>query len=377
MKRMPNMLMAGAAGRNLGKTQFLCQAIRAQSANGPVAGIKVTAFDDIEGEVQADKLLTQTYRTIDGDFVVTHEKPGDDNKDTHRMYRAGAERVYWLRAKRSHLEQGLDALFKIMEADGVDLEQTCLVCESGGARNFIEPGLFFIIQEHNDSLKPSCRDVAHLADRLVNIDGDGWDLQPEELIFENSRWGLEENAAAIVLSGGTSQRMGEDKSVMHVHGQPLVATIIDQLAPHFEQIMVSGQKDKYAFTGWPVVEDLESGKGPLMGLMSALKSSERELNFITACDVPGIHLPFVRRMLREIGEHEAVVPVLPDGHKQPLFAVYRKNAHLKIAQRLAEGKRAVHALLDVLDVLYIDIDGDWYYNLNTREDLDHYHGNQA
>jgi len=372
MKRMPNMLMAGAAGRNLGKTQFLCQAIRAQSANVPVVGIKITAFDDVQGEIQADQLLTKTYRTIEGDYVVTHEKPGDDNKDTHRMYRAGAERVYWLRTKRSHLEQGLEALLKTMADDGIDLETACLVCESGGSRNFIEPGLFFIIQEHNDNLKPSCLDVAHLTDRLVNVDGDGWDLHPEELVFENGRWGLKENAAAVVLSGGASQRMGEDKSVMHVHGQPLVATVAGQLAPHFENLIVSGSREKYAFAGYDVIEDLEAGKGPLMGLMSCLKASDHEVNFVTACDIPDIHLPFVRRMLREIDDHEAVVPVLPDGHQQPLFAVYRKGVHHKIAACLLAGKRAVHALLDVLDVHTIDIDGDWYHNLNTREDLDSY-----
>ncbi len=377
MKRMPNMLMAGAAGRNLGKTQFLCQAIRAQSAKVPVVGIKVTAFDDVDGEVQADQLLTKTYCTIEGDYVVTHEKLGDDNKDTHRMYRAGAERVYWLRAKRSHLEQGLDALLKTMAGDDIDLGTACLVCESGGARNFIKPGLFFIIQEHNDNLKPSCRDVIDLADRLVNVDGDGWDLQPEDLVFKNGYWGLKEDAAAIVLSGGASRRMGEDKSVMHVHGQPLVATVAGQLEPQFDELIVSGDKEKYAFTGHPVVEDLEPGQGPLMGLMSSLKESGHELNFVTACDVPNIHLPFVRRMLREIGGHEAIVPVLPDGHKQPLFAVYRKSVHTKIAERLAEGKHAVHALLDVLDVRYIEIDGDWYYNLNTREDLDYYQKSQT
>ncbi len=377
MKRMPNMLMAGAAGRNLGKTQFLCQAIRRQSEQFPVVGIKVTAFDDVEGEIQPDRLRTRTYRTIKGDFVVTREKPGDDNKDTHRMYRAGAERVYWLRAKRSHLEQGLDALLKAMTEDEIDLETACLVCESGGSRNFIHPGLFFIIQEHHDAMKPSCHAVAHLADRLVNVDGDGWDLQPEDLVFEKGQWSLKEEAAAIVLSGGTSRRMGEDKSVMHVHGQPLVSTVAGQLAPHFDQLIVSGSEEKYAFTGYKVVEDLKAGQGPLMGLMSALKASDHELNFVTACDIPNIHLPFVRRMLREIGDHDAVVPVLPDGHKQPLFAVYRKDVHQKIEACLTNGKRAVHALLDILDVHCIDIEGDWYHNLNTREDLETYRENRT
>ncbi len=368
------MLMAGAAGRNLGKTEFLCRAIRAQYKHVPVVGIKITAFDDDAGEVLVEQMKSKTYRSIEGDHLVTREEPGDDNKDTHRMHRAGADKVYWLRTKRSFLSEGLDELFQTLEADGIDLETACLVVESGGSRNFIEPGLFFIIQEHDDELKPSCHEVAHLADRLVNVSGNGWDVLPEALVFENGRWGLKEQATAIVLSGGESRRMGTDKSIMPVHGQPLVATVSSQLTPHFEQVIVSGLKEKYAFTGCHVVEDLESARGPLMGLMSTLVESDHELNFVTACDVPEIHLPFVRRMLREIGDHDAVIPVVQEAQKQPLFAIYRKRVHSAIADLLGEGKQAVHALLDRIDVHYVELEGTWYHNLNTPADIDRYMG---
>jgi len=372
MKRMSNMLLAGAAGRNLGKTEFLCRAISEQSKHIPVVGIKITAFDDADGKVLVDKLKSKTYRSIDGDFLVTREDPGDDNKDTHRMHNAGATAVYWLRTKRSFLAQGLKTCWQTLEADGLDPETICLVVESGGARNFIEPGLFFIIQQQDDALKPSCSEVAHLADRLVKVSGNAWDVLPEDLVFESGCWGLKEDATAIVLSGGASRRMGEDKSIMPVRGQPLIAAVLDQLHPHFPTVMVSGQKDKYAFTGCQVIEDLEPGRGPLMGLLSTLRQSDHELNFVVACDVPDIHFPFVRRMFREIGEHDAGVPVLPGARKQPLFAVYKRSVAEAIEPLMAEGGQSMHALLDRLDVHYLETDGDWYHNLNTRDDLDAY-----
>ncbi len=368
--------MAGAAGRNRGKTEFLCRAIRAQSPHRPVVGIKITSFDDADGKILADQLKSKTYRSIAGNYLVTREKPGDDNKDTHRMYRAGADTVYWLRAKRSFLSQGLENLFLTLESEGIDPKTACLVVESGGSRNFIEPGLFFIIQEHNDAIKPSCAEVVHWADRLVNISGNGWDLLPEKLVFENGRWGVKEAANAIILSGGGSRRMGRDKGAMPILGKPLLSAVIDQLSPNFESVMVSGQPEKYAFSGCRVVADIEPNRGPLMGLLSTLKKSTHTLNFVTTCDVPDIHLPVVRNMLRSIGDFDAVVPIFKGAQKQPLFAIYQKGVAEKIEVLMAEGKQSMHALLDQLKVHYLDLDSDWYHNLNTPEDVDLYEKNK-
>lgn len=359
---MPNVLMAGAAGRNLGKTEFLCRAIRKQSETVPVIGIKVTTIDDTLAE----------YRQIPEDFLVSVEQPADDNKDTHRMFRSGASQVFWLRVKRPHLNRGLAELFQTLEAEGVDITSACIVMESGGARAFIDPGLFFIIKEHDDPLKPAVAEVARYADCLNTVNGDGWDILPEDLVFSNERWGLKEDAAAIILCGGGSTRMGEDKAVMQVQEQPMLSSIVNQLLPNFEHVMVSGCSEKYAFSQCRIVEDLEPGRGPLMGLLSTLKASGHELNFITTCDVPDIHLPFVRRMIREIGDHDAVVPIIGNSRKQPLFAVYKKSIVPTLEQLLADGRQAVHALLDKLNVMYIEISDDWYHNLNTRDDVERY-----
>jgi molybdopterin-guanine dinucleotide biosynthesis protein A len=367
MKPMPNMLMAGAAGRNLGKTEFLCRAIRAQSANRPVIGIKVTTLDDAQTD----------YRNIPGDYVVSAEQPADDNKDTHRMLRSGAAQVFWLRVKRPALAAGLQHLFQTLEKAGIDLATACLVMESGGARRFVNPGLFFIIREHNDELKPAVADVAHLADRLNAVNGDGWDVLPESLTFNQSRWGLQEKATAIVLSGGNSKRMGRDKAALPLNDQPLLSAIAEQLLPNLETVLVSGSPEKYAFSQCRVIEDLEPDRGPLMGLLSTLKESTYDLNFVTSCDVPEIHLPFVRRMLREIGTHEAIVPMMPDGKMQPLFAVYKRNVARVIEELIAEGKWAMFALLDRLDVKTIEMNGDWYHNLNTPEEVERYRKNHA
>jgi len=368
------MLMAGAAGRNLGKTEFLCQAIAAQSQHQPVIGIKITAFDDEDDQVVEAQMKTKTYRTLEGPYAVTRETTGDDRKDTHRMFRAGASQVYWLRSLRSHLGEGIDALLAAMQEDGLDIHSACLVCESAGARRFIEPGLFFVIRQMNDTLKPSAAEVAKFADQLVLFNRTGWDVNPSALQFERGRWGMRESAAAIVLSGGSSVRMGEDKSLLKLGDQRLIEKVTGQLIPHFQSVVISGSPEKYAFTGLAVIPDCEPNGGPLVGLYSCLSQSEQELNFVTTCDVPDVHLPFVRRLLREADGVDAVVAVAENQRIQPLFAVYRKSVVETIATVLASGKRSMHALLDQLNVRSVPLSGDWYHNLNTHDDVVRYHG---
>ena len=110
-----------------------------------------------------------------------------------------------------------------------------------------------------------------------------------------------------------------------------------------------------------------------MGLFSALNVSAHELNFVTTCDAPVVHLPLVRQLLGWIGDYDAVVPVFNrEGRKQPLFAVYRRTVVETIEPLLAAGKQAMFALLDELNVLYVEVDAHWYENLNTRDDLETY-----
>lgn len=360
------MLMAAAAGRNLGKTEFLCRAIRAQSRRRRVIGIKITAIDDALAD----------YRAIPVDHLVLTASPGGSNKDTDRMYQAGAARVYWLRVKRPAFQAGLTALFETMEQEGIDLNNDCLVCESGGARKWIEPGLFLMIQGESKSMKPTCAELLHLADRLVNFKGQGWDLCPDTLAFEKHRWGLKEQAAAIVMSGGQSRRMGTDKSTLALNGKPMLSTLIDQLNPNVNELLISGSPRKYTFTGCRVIEDHKPQCGPLMGLWSTLQASNHELNFVVACDVPRIHLPLLRRMVREIGDHDAVVPIIKN-QQQPLFALYRKRIASTIERLLHNGRRSMHALLEQIDLLSIEIKGDWYYNLNTPEEFERYQRNHS
>ncbi len=179
----PNLLIIGAADRNVGKTEFACQLIRRQAATYPVFGIKVTIAGEPAGAHALEGGSGGERTSSPSSCGIVEESRAEGGKDTARMLRAGAQRVWWLRVSRDRIEEGLGSVLKRVPAGAL------VVCESNSARTVLEPGLFLIVRRAGaTSMKPSCRAVLAYADRVVEFHGDGWDLQPDQIAVVGHRW---------------------------------------------------------------------------------------------------------------------------------------------------------------------------------------------
>jgi molybdopterin-guanine dinucleotide biosynthesis protein A len=165
--------------------------------------------------------------------------------------------------------------------------------------------------------------------------------------------------------------MGQDKSLMPVRGQPLIARIAGQLAPFFPEVLVSSNEPwKYRFLGLPVITDEVPGQGPLMGILSSLKAAGRQRVLVIACDIPVLDLAFIGELMRLSENVDIVMPVSASGRREPLFAVYRKTVIPRAQELLAAGRRRIVDVLEGMAVSSPRMPEGWYHNLNTPEDCD-------
>jgi molybdopterin-guanine dinucleotide biosynthesis protein A len=359
------MIIIGAASRNVGKTGFACALIRRESAATPVVGVKITAVREAESACPRGEKGCGLCNSFPGQYAVTEETERGEHKDTHRMLGAGASRVFWLRVRRSGLADGIAELLRRLPP-GLPV-----VCESNAARQVIEPDLFLMIKSAGAaSVKPSSQAVAALADRLVTFDGNGWDLPPEDVAFIQGRWRLRQPATAIILAGGRSRRMGQDKSLMPLHGEPMILRLANRLRPLFGELLIGANDPaKHRFLGADVVPDLEPDQGPLMGIASCLARARHEFGFVVSCDIPEIDADLIIEMLKAAEGHDIVIPEWPDGKVEPLFAVYRKSVVAPALALLGSGKRRIADLFDCVKTRRVEMrDTGWYRNLNTIED---------
>lgn len=364
MVKIPGMLMIGSASRGGGKTGFACSLINKFSSQCEIIGIKVTTIHDTAGGCPHGQSGCGVCTSLEGHYYITEETDNKADKDTCKMLAAGATRVFWIKALKTHLEEAATALLNIIGEDTVS------VCESNSLRSVVEPDLFIMTESFPEKRKASAEAVSQYADRIVFFDGNKFDIDADDIKLVNRQWIVRMKATAIVMAGGASKRMGQDKSLLSVGDRPMIKYIIDRLQPNFNEIIISANDiEKYASLGVKIVSDEIADKGPLGGIASALKASANELNFVTACDIPEIDIALVRQMLRQGRDVDAVVPKTGSSRYEPLFAVYNKNALPSLEAALSSGNNRIIDALNQCTVRYIELaDAQAIKNINTMDE---------
>lgn len=366
MIKKPEFIIIGSTGRNTGKTEFATRLINQYSQQNIIIGVKVTAINRDEGFCPRGTDSCGVCDSLTEEFTISEETIHSSAKDTSRMLNAGAHKVYWLKVDKNYLERGIKALIEMLPNDAL------IVCESNSLRTVLEPGLFIVIKNINDhTIKESCASVIHFASKIIEFDNKKWNFSPERIQIKNNSWIIKEKATAIILAGGKSSRMGgEDKSLLPVDGEPLIQKILNQLDDYFDEIIIGANDvEKYKFLNRKVVPDLEKEKGPLMGIMSCLKASENDVNFITACDIPLMNLKLIQNMINLSDNVDIVMPVKDENKYEPLFAIYKKSVIEDAEIILNNNGRRIIELLNSVKVKFVDFNDDfWYQNLNRKED---------
>ncbi len=182
------------------------------------------------------------------------------------------------------------------------------------------------------------------------------------------------HTSAIILAGGKSTRMGQDKAFLEINGESSIKRLYKLLSPFFDEIIVSVDSERdIPFTGMKVVRDVKDGHGPLMGIYSAIMASQSQVNFIIACDIPEVNMTLLFELLANSEEHDITVPSFSDGQYEPLFAVYKKSVAHAAKKMLDFHKRRIIEIFPECKTQVIPTpDKSWYINLNTPGDYQNY-----
>ncbi len=162
--------------------------------------------------------------------------------------------------------------------------------------------------------------------------------------------------SAIVLAGGQSKRLGRDKALLEVEGQPLVSRTVHRLAALSDDLLVvSSDPARYAPLGLPakLISDEQPGVGSLMGIYSGLRMARHTHALAVACDMPFLNLSLLRYMMPLADGHDVVIPRL-GGFTEPLHAIYGRSCLPFMAGLLERGQRQIIAFFDQVRVRYVE-----------------------
>jgi molybdopterin-guanine dinucleotide biosynthesis protein A len=183
--------------------------------------------------------------------------------------------------------------------------------------------------------------------------------------------------SGIILSGGKSVRMGENKAFLQIEGVPIITRVYELFKELFrEVIIVTNQREFFEDFDSKIYQDLIPDKGALGGLYTGIFFSSFQYSFCVACDMPFIKKSLVEYLIKNVQNNDVVVPRTRDGI-QPLHAIYSKNCLRPIKQIIEEGKYKIIDMYKMVRVriveehefLSLDPFRDSFINVNTPEEL--------
>ena len=185
----------------------------------------------------------------------------------------------------------------------------------------------------------------------------------------------------VVLAGGKSQRFGEDKSQVKLHGKILIDYILSEIIDQFEEILiVTNNEIKFKFSKKiSITMDLLEGVGPLGGILPAMKwikKNNKNYKWISTfpSDTPFFTKNELQIFYKKIDIQKSRLFFIKNKQtRHNIFGLWSMDLMEKLDNDLKQGERKVEVWADTAGVEIINIEyekKDPFFNINTKEDLE-------
>lgn len=191
-----------------------------------------------------------------------------------------------------------------------------------------------------------------------------------------------EGVSGVVLAGGQSRRLGRDKAVEIVGGQPIIRRVLERVAGlTSENIVVAADQSRGdalpLLDNTRVVPDVYPGMGSLGGIFSGLAAARNEWAVVAACDMPFLN-PDLLGYLLSLREGADVVAPVVEGRPEPTHALYSRECLPFIEERLSAGELKITGFYGGVKVRYVEeeeirhFDPELlsFFNVNSPQDLE-------
>ncbi len=177
----------------------------------------------------------------------------------------------------------------------------------------------------------------------------------------------------LILAGGLSRRMGTDKAFVTLAGRPLLAHVVERLAPQVDRVVISSNAPpaRFAAFGLPVLADILGGhRGPLAGVHAALTTFPDAGVVSVAVDLPLLPRDLVARLAAGWDRVHCRYAAFDRGHA--LAMLWPPGQATALGDFLAQGHFSVSAWIGRHGepvLLPPSADADVGFNINTPTDL--------
>jgi len=289
-------------------------------------------------------------------------------KDSDRFYQAGADVLMQSRSERiqrSHLNRFNDFKYQLKELNG----HYDLILVEGQKKTPLPK--VWLLSDNETNMPDGITHVKAVLSRDVDR------LGPTIKIIDNF---LADRCAkspvwGCILIGGKSSRMSKPKHLLTLNGQTWIEQTVETLESLCDQVVIAGPGElPQPLKNHIQLPDAPDAKGPMAGILSAMRWLPTSHWLIAACDMPHITEKSLKWLLslRKPG----IWAIFPKIHKscglEPLLAYYDLRCR-EIFENIALHNN--YKLTDIRDycstleaIIPKELEDAWC-NINTPDDL--------
>lgn len=176
----------------------------------------------------------------------------------------------------------------------------------------------------------------------------------------------------IVLIGGKSSRMGQDKAMMVYKERSLYKIAAENIAPFSDNIYLSANPHQISHLAfeYPTIQDLFDGVGPLGGIISCHRYIQEQL-LIISCDLPLISHIEIEALINLHNQNNGCTMFYNDstGHYETMLSIWEKEMLDLLEEYFISGGRSIQQFLKQQKIVKNILSSlQNFKNINTVDD---------
>lgn len=173
----------------------------------------------------------------------------------------------------------------------------------------------------------------------------------------------------LVLAGGKSKRMGQDKTQINYHGKSQLAHTVELLENNLLNTFVSLAEDQ-DLTQYQVIQDKFTGLGVFGAICSAFMKDPNKAWLVLATDLPFVNDELIKELLKRRNPSKVATAVRGTSKQfvEPIITIYEPKAYPVLLSYLSQGYSCPRKALINSDVEIVEVDDALIRNVNTPEE---------
>ncbi len=179
----------------------------------------------------------------------------------------------------------------------------------------------------------------------------------------------------LVLAGGKSIRMGQDKGAIKYHNKPHRIYTAELLDSFCDRVFISGRKEQAQNIekAFPFLEDRMIGLGPYGGILSAFITNPNVAWLVLACDLPFVNSATIKQLIEGRNPSKTATAFYNEetNFPEPLITIWEPKAYLPCLSYLSQGYSCPRKVLinESIELLHPKDKGD-LKNANDKKALE-------